>query len=537
MAEFNRREFLEFIGCATALVGASAFLDGCVSGGAKKAVATGPLPFTPLKPTGADTLSLAEGFSYEVMLKWRDPLNQKGALFGYNNDYLAYFPLDPAQPLEGLLWVNHEYHDPYFNSGWRPGSPRTKEQMHIERKEVGGSIVHIKKADGHWQMVPNSKYNRRLDAYTPIPLISERPIVGLRTAIGTFANCAGGVTPWGTVLTCEENYDNMVGEVVFGPKGERKIVDGDSYLMWSRELKLPPEHYGWVVEVNPRTGQAKKLCSMGRFAHECATTTVAPDGRVVVYMADDTDNEHVYKFISRKAGSLEEGELYVAETRLGRWLPLSRRQDPRLKAAFRDHTEMMIRTREAAKIVGATPLDRPEDIEIHPKNGNVFIALTNNKKAGNNYGSILKIVERDSNPLSLEFSANTFLVGGEYNGFACPDNLTFDRNGNLWMCTDISGTGLQTEPYTAFGNNGVFFIPTSGDNAGRVFQVASAPNGAEFTGPCFAPDGETLFLSVQHPGERAHTRAACKSSWPEGGDSVPKPCVVAVKIPASLTPA
>lgn len=530
MSEFSRRDFLEFLGRATVLAGSAAWLEGCVS--SRKSPL--PLPFKPLPVTTEDSLKLAEGFSYEILLRWRQPLNQQGALFGFNNDYIAYLPLDFEQPLEGLMWVNHEYHDPFYTSGWKPGTPRTKEQMNIERKEVGGSIVHIKKAGGKWQMVDDSTYNRRIDAYTPIPLVSERPILGLRTAIGTMSNCAGGVTPWGTVLTCEENYDNMVGEVEFTKDGERKLKHGDDYLTWSHELKLPPEHYGWVVEVNPRTGKAKKLCALGRFSHECATCVTAPDGRVVVYSADDTDNEHIYKFISRRAGSLEEGELYVADIRRGRWLPISRREDPRLKEAFKDHTEMLIRTREAAKIVGATPMDRPEDIEVDPKNGSVYVSLSNNKKAGNYFGSILKIQERGANPLSLEFSSATFLAGGPETGFACPDNLAFDRHGNLWMCTDISGSGLNEDPYKPFGNNSLFYIPLSGPHAGSALRVASAPNGAELTGPCFAPDGETLFLSVQHPGERAHKRESCKSSWPDGGDNTPAPCVVALKIPANL---
>jgi secreted PhoX family phosphatase len=530
MSELSRREFLEFMGRATALAGTSAWLANCAARPELKA----PYPFPPLAVTTEDTLKLADGFSYEIVLRWRQALNDKGLKFGFNNDYIAYFPFDKATPLEGLLWVNHEYHDPYYTSGWRPGSPRTKEQVHIERKEVGGSIVHIKKSDGKWGLVEGSMYNRRLDAYTPIPLISERPILGLRTAIGTLANCAGGVTPWGTVLTCEENYDNMVGEVHFAADGTRTIKSGDEYLTWDKLIKLPPEHYGWVVEVNPRTGQAKKLCALGRYSHECATCVTAPDGRAVVYSGDDTDNEHIYKFISRKAGSLEEGELYVADVKRGRWLPLNRREDPRLKNAFKDHTELLIRTREAAKIVGATPMDRPEDIKLDPKTGHVFVALTNNKKAKNHFGSILKIQERNGNPLSLEFNSSTFLAGGPESGFACPDNMAFDAQGNLWLCTDISGGGLQDGPYQPFGNNSLFYIPLSGPHAGSAIRVASAPNGAEFTGPCFAPDGETLFLSVQHPGERAHTREKTKSNWPDGGDATPAPCVVAVKIPSAL---
>ncbi len=529
MNEFNRREFLKFMGCSATAVLASS----CVSRTPllPPAPVRPALPFLPLTPNREDILKLADGFRYDVVLKWRQILNAKGERFGFNNDYIAYLPFTANNPLEGWMWVNHEYHDPFYNSDWRPGQARTLEQVKRERKEVGGSICHVRFLDEKWQLVENSKHNRRLDAFTEIPIISDRPILGRKTAIGTFANCAGGVTPWGTVLTCEENYDNFVGEAVYSDTG-RKIVEGDTYLSWAKNIKLPPEHYGWVVEVDVKTGQAKKLTALGRFAHECATTTLAPDGRAVVYSGDDHENEHVYKFISRKPGSLEQGELFVADTVNGRWLPLSRAKDVRLRKAFSDHTEMMIRAREAAKIVGATPLDRPEDIEIHPQTRDVFISLTGIKSSTAPFGSILKIVEKDANPLSLEFSASTFKAGGTGSGFANPDNLAFDVKGNLWMTTDMSGTSMHKDQFEPFGNNGLFYIPLSGAEAGRAFQVASAPPGAELTGPCFAPDGRTLFLSVQHPGERAHLRPQITSHWPDGGDAAPAPSVVAISGPA-----
>ncbi len=528
MNDLNRREFLKFMGCSAATVWAVS----CVSKSPLVIEAPKPaLPFAPIGPNREDILKLADGFRYDIVLRWRQKLNARGDLFGFNNDYVAYLPFSPTNPLEGWMWINHEYHDPYFVSDWRPGQPRTMAQVKKERKEVGGSICHVRFDEDRWQLVENSKFNRRLDAFTEIPLISDRPILGRKTAIGTLANCAGGVTPWGTILTCEENYDNFVGEAVY-KDGKREIVDGDGYLSWTKHVKLPPEHYGWVVEVNLKTGQAKKLTALGRFAHEGATTTLASDGRVVVYSGDDSENEHLYKFIAREPGSLEQGELYVADIKNGRWLPLSRAKDERLKRAFSDHTDMMIRAREAAKIVGATPLDRPEDIEIEPKSKAVIVALTGIKSTQSPFGSLLKIEEKNSDPLSLEFQASTFIPAGPQSGFANPDNLAFDKKGGLWMTTDMSGTSMHKEPYEQFGNNGLFYIPLHGPEAGRVFQVASAPRGAELTGPCFAPDGQTLFLSVQHPGERGALRPEMASHWPDGGDAVPAPSVVAIRGPA-----
>lgn len=526
MNDLNRRQFLQFMGCSAATLWATS----CVSKSPQTARAP-LLPFQPIKPSVIDELKLAEGFRYDIVLRWGQKLNRKDERFGYNNDYIAYIPFSPANPFEGWMWVNHEYPDPYFVSDWRPGQSRTMAQIRKERKEVGGSICHVRFESGRWQLVEDSKFNRRLDAFTEIPLISETPILGRKTAIGTFANCAGGVTPWGTILTCEENYDNFVGEAVY-KNGQREVLGGESNMSWTKFIKLPPEHYGWVVEVDLKTGRAKKLTALGRFAHECATTILAPDGRTVVYSGDDHENEHLYKFIARKPGSLDEGELFVADIKNGRWLPLSRGKDERLKKAFRDHTEMMIRAREAAKIVGATPLDRPEDIEIHPESKDVLVALTGVKSAAAPFGSLLKIEEKNTNPLSLEFKASTFISGGPESGFANPDNLAFDPNGGLWLTTDMSGTSMHQEPFTGFGNNGLFYIPLSGSEAGHAFQVASAPAGAEFTGPCFAPDGKTLFLSVQHPGERGHLRPQMASHWPDGGDSAPAPCVVAISGPA-----
>jgi secreted PhoX family phosphatase len=179
-------------------------------------------------------------------------------------------------------------------------------------------------------------------------------------------------------------------------------------------------------------------------------------------------------------------------------------------------------------MVGATPLNRPEDIEIDPKTGNIFISLTNNFAVGDYMGKILKIVEKNGDPLSLDFEASTFLMGGKNTGFASPDNLAFDNSGNLWMVTDITGSLIGKDPFTPFGNNGLFKIPLSGPNAGSAIQMGSAPNEAELTGPSFSPDYKTLFLSVQHPGEKSKSLQQLTSHWPQGGDSIPSSAVVAI---------
>jgi len=190
---------------------------------------------------------------------------------------------------------------------------------------------------------------------------------------------------------------------------------------------------------------------------------------------------------------------------------------------------LLIRAREAAKLVGGTPQDRPEDIERDPASGAVLVALTKNRLRP--YGSILKLEEKDNDPLAEQFVAGTFLVGGQAGGFACPDNLAFDPRGNLWVCTDISADRLNKLPYASFKNNGLFYIPMSGKRAGLPLQAASAPQGAELTGPTFSPDGRSLFLSVQHPGENSASVDELSSHWPDGGDAVPRPSVICISGP------
>lgn len=301
-------------------------------------------------------------------------------------------------------------------------------------------------------------------------------------------------------------------------------------MAWHGQFPHPPEHYGWVVEVNPITKMAKKLTALGRFAHEGALVLTALDGRHVVYMGDDTQDEHFYKFISHKPGSLEKGELYVADMSRGRWEHLSI-TNPKLKDHFLDQTDLLIRTREAAKLLGATPLDRPEGCAQDPIGKSIFINCTMNKAAGRPFGSILKVTEDQHNLLSMRFSSETFISGGEASGFACPDNMCFDARGNLWITTDIADYDLNLSPYKSFGNNGLFFMPLTGPDAGKAFRFAVAPKEAELTGPCFSLDGRTLFLSVQHPGANTRDLKQPTSHWPDGGSSLPRSAVVAITGP------
>lgn len=527
---YNRREFLEFMGYGAAgLAAAPGLLPGCTKDESSKPSAASGLPFEPLKPSRDDALRLAEGFDYRVVLRHGQALNVSGAKFGFNNDFIELVPVPGVSgPDDLLIWVNHEYVDPMLLHGKPWQEKLTKEEVDRERLEVGGSFARIRRVDGQWRLVENDPLNRRLDGTTPIPLVAGRAIAGSRVAIGTFANCAGGKTPWGTVLTCEENYDDFYPER--DASGERLV--GDHPHWWHAHYDYPPEHYGWVVEVNPLTGAAKKLVSLGRFAHECATVRVTRDGRAVVYSGDDMKFGCLYKFIAAKPGSLEEGTLYVANVERGEWITLDRTAQPTLRERFKDQTDVLVHAREAAVLVGGSRLDRPEDIEVDPNTGAVLVALTNNSERGNLHGAIMRLLEKSNDPAALQFSASEFLAGGQPGGITCPDNLTFDARGNLWVTNDVSGKDLDRQEYRSFGHNGLFYIPMRGENAGNVYQVASAPREAELTGPKFSPDGTTLFLSVQHPGEETKIPGKWSSHWPDGGTSKPSPAVVAIQGPA-----
>ena len=540
MEKVNRRNFLKYLGQSAAAASLPASIlstfvsHGCSNNSTPRVGSE--IPFTPVNPSSEDLLKIADGFNWRLLIKANEPINQSGLKFGWNNDFIAVVTPVNSKSDNLLMWVNHETPTPQLQHGELHPDKKTLDQINIEKRSLGGSILEINKSESEWNLVFDSKYNRRLDAFTKIPFLWDDPIMGTDHAIGTFANCAGGVTPWGTFLSCEENYQNFYGEREH--RGDWQSLSPHNSFGWHRFEKYPPEHYGWVVEVDPLTGDAHKLVSMGRFSHESATVVSLPDGRVAVYSGDDKENECIYKFISDKPNSLKTGALYVAQIETGKWIPLDINQSPVLKKHFSNQTEVLTYTRKAAHLLGGSKMDRPEDIEINPINGDIIIALTNNVPAGiieelfqlngNYHGSLFKISENNRNYESLNFSSETFLAGGNETGFSCPDNLLFDSKGNLWFTTDVSGSRIGEPPYQQFKNNGLFYIPVSGTDSGNAFQVASAPRDAEFTGPCFSPDEKTLFLSVQHPGEKSKNITSLRSHWPDGGNALPLPAVVQI---------
>jgi len=439
---------------------------------------------------------------------------------------------------DGILTVNHEYNNPLLQHGWT-GGPKTAEQIYLERVTNGLSVFRVQRqADGQWLFVPDA-LNRRVSGYTTCrltgPAAGSPGVQGATEALGSVGNCSGGQTPWGTVLSCEENVDDY-GE----PVGEGFGAGWDNYV---------PAHHGWVVEVDPyNPGDApRKHTAMGKFRHENVAIRIGPSGKVVAYMGDDANDSCVYKYItdgvydpaSREANLrlLETGKLYAADFQNGRWLLLDYDTQDRLKSAeddegnllFTSQADVLLDARAAALALRATPVDRPEDIEVHPLDGSVYIALTNNTAHGNFHGQIVRLREAENNAEATAFDWEFFATGGPQSGFSSPDNLVFDPYGNLWMVTDISTSRVSTGIYAFQGNNAMFFFATEGPDAGRAVQFASGPVQCELTGPVWTPDGQTMFLAVQHPGEESESFDALTSHWPNlNGDPIPRPGVVAI---------
>ncbi|HEU0024935.1 MAG TPA: alkaline phosphatase PhoX [Thermoleophilaceae bacterium] len=538
--------------------------------------------FRSIAASSADALEVPDGFRADVLIAWGDTFRGRGKTlrYGFNNDFLAYFPLRRSR--DGLLFVNHEYPDPFLLYGYKPdGGPKTRDQVQLEKDAVGNSILHVRRRrDGTWKVVSPSPYNRRIYGDRPA-LEFTGPLAGApgigASANGSVGNCSGGVTPWGTALSCEENFDD------YGLEVELDASDAYGWAQFGGAPEDPDfdaeaaRKYGWVCEHDPYDPDdvGRKHTALGRFRHENTAFRHEPGSRFVLYMGDDKAGEGVYKFVSdrrfhaRKGSSnrriLESGQLYIA-----RWEPEGRRRfaaagdtDPLTATEGRGiwvpvHRDQLDDT--ATKLREAFGEDiydehfatnRPEDVEV-AADGSVYIALTNNTGVNDSHGSVRRLRERGNDPEALAFSWRDYAGGGPTGsadsgaeGFSAPDNLVFDRAGNLWVVTDISTSRLnQDNEYAYHRNNAMFMIPTRGPNKGVAFRFANGPVQAELTGPYFTPDEQTLFLNVQHPGEQTGSasdapgvfgQAETYTSWWPGGNrtsgespSTPKPATVAI---------
>ncbi|MBI1736260.1 MAG: DUF839 domain-containing protein [Candidatus Rokubacteria bacterium] len=573
----NRRAFLRFLGAGA--------LSARAPRGAAGAAVSVFDTFTPIRPSREDTLVVPPGFRWNPVMLWGDPVRGDDR-FGYNADFTAFLPL-PAET-EGLLWVNHEFVSLKIPSSGNAGTwaqtfpllmgraPTVDDMRH----DVGASVLHVRQHGGRWQVVDGSRYNRRITAGATERVTADGPAVadvferhdvdGLRAVIqGTHSNCGGGRTPWGTVLSCEENFHFWVPEPV--DEAGRGTVGGRFRALGSK--------YGWVMEADPYTpGSAPvKHTALGRFRHENVGLRARDGGRVACYMGEDRAAGHVWKFVSReryRAGDahrtgnrrlLESGTLFVARFSrdgTGRWIPLGSDTPlapnggpapappagaTTLGQVYASHGAILVDAFRAANLAGGTPTGRPEDLEVHPWTGAVYIAFTgfvslSDALFSTRLGEIWRIDEDGGDAEAPTFRWSRFIASGGVpgqGGFAQPDNLAFDAGGNLWVCSDMSAGALNNEamPEGAYGNNGLFVISTDSGrrDAGRPRQFASAPCEAELAGPSFGPGERTIFISVQNPGERFGVRgiggvtAPRGSNFPSGSPGAPpRPGVVAI---------
>lgn len=575
---------------------------------------------------GVDTTHhVAADHNADVLIRWGDALkpglpafdphtlDAQGQLgrFGYNNDYIGFVPLPYGSGASdhGLLCVNHEYTNDELMF---PGLPAGDDNVAAALSEAqvktcmaahGNSIVEIQRdGKGNWSVVTGSPFNRRISTLeTAIrftgpaaghPRLATSTDPEGRTVTGTVNNCAGGITPWGTYLTCEENINYYFGgEANSASEAEnyqRMGIPAEHPYPWHRYVPRfdigqepnEPNRFGWVVEIDPLdpTQMPVKRTALGRFKHEGCENAPTNDGRLALYMGDDQRFEYAYKFVTRDKFDtknreanrtlLDNGTLYVArfeEDGSGRWLALIHGQNG-LDATngFLSQADVLIEARRAADILGATPLDRTEDVQPNPLTKKVYFSLTNNSRRAtanlngpdprpaNIWGQIMELTPGLDDHGSDHFTWDLLVLCGnpknpatgaswnknitENGWFACPDNLAVDAKGRLWVATD-QGDDWAGTTGTA---DGIWGLETQGEGRGTGHMLFRVPVGAEMCGPCFTPDGTTFFVAVQHPAsdgtgefkgfERKSTFEDPATRWPDfKPDMPPRPSVLAIR--------
>jgi len=618
---FSRRDILKGALAVSAISTTVGITALTAAKAAKAAASQSAFRFTEVEAGVDADHHVAEGYDADVLLRWGDALfpdspsfdparqtpEVQARQFGYNNDFVGYLPIPSAADASahGVLFVNHEYTNPHlmfpgiveFKDGKPAMRAATPERFRIEAMAHGATIAEIRRSDGKWALVRDSRLNRRITATTEIHL--SGPVTGTdrvktnadpsgRKVYGTLNNCSGAMTPWGTFVSGEENiHGYFSGEL---PKGHREAANYQRLSIpsppyaWGRfddrfDLSKEPNEanrFGWIVEVDPFDPDSvpKKRTALGRFKHEGADNAIAKDGRVAFYLGDDERFDYVYKFVTAgrfdpanratNMNLLDEGTLHVAKFSADgsvRWLPLVFGEGPLIEAnGFNGQADVLIEARRAADLLGATKMDRPEDITPNPVTGRVYIMLTNNTsrkpdeidaanpRANNVFGHIVEIIEdggdhaattgrweillRCGDPAVAAVGA-TFSTETSRNGwFGMPDNAVVDSGGRLWVATDGNDAEVTGRA------DGLWAVDTEGTARATSKLFYRVPHGAELCGPCFTPDDTTAFVAVQHPADDGPDWPAfgryshyedLSTRWPDFKPDMPaRPSVVAI---------
>ena len=587
MVGLSRRRFIG----AGALCGAALFLGGGLLSRSTlaqsvKAANDSLLGFPTIPAATTDSISLPPGYNASVLISWGQPLHTDSPAFdasgngsakaqelqfGDNNDGMSLFPF-PGDENRALMAINNEYTN-YRYLFPHGGQPTSAEDVHKAQAAEGVSVIEVQRSNGQWQFVQGSPYNRRIHGNTPIRM--SGPASGdawLKTAadnsggkvLGTFQNCANGKTPWGTYLTCEENFTDCfgssnpqqafdAGQKRYGASVASKDIGWHLHDPRFDLAKNPNElnRHGWVVEIDPFDPHSTpvKRTALGRFKHENAALGETRDGRAVVYMGDDERGEFIYKFISRdpidhknptaNRNLLDHGTLYIARfdngdgnpdqpKGKGQWLELTHGKNG-LNAAngFANQAQVLIHARLAASLLGATRMDRPEWIVVSPKDGQVYCTLTNNVKRGeegqpvngpnprekNIYGQILRWRESADDQGAMTFDWDLFLIAGNpgvHPGDAKAGSANITPQ-NMFNSPDGLGFDADGRLWILtdgdYSNSGDFTgmgnnqMLCANPTTGEIRRFMVGPVGCEVTGIAFAPDQRTLFVGIQHPGE------------------------------------
>ena len=494
------------------------------------------LGFNSIPGSRTDAVSVAAGYTAYVLAPWGTRLSgateqwksdgtnsaaDQANAMGMHHDGMHYFPINGSST-DGLIAINFEYVD---QDALHPAGATTvagKRPVEEVRKEInahGAGVVRVRKSGDRWQVVENDPLNRRFTTASVMDLsgplkgtdhVKTRFSVGGTQTRGTNNNCGNGYTPWGTYLTCEENWPGIFINKGVRPADQVRIGVGTSAgnYRWETaagdasevngeftrfnvtptgatatdDYRNEASTYGYIVEIDPYNASTLpvKRTALGRFRHEGCWPGLTTVGKpVVFYMGDDSQNEYLYKFVSTAlweaadanpsdrlatgAKYMDSGKLYVARFDAdgsGTWLLLDvitpTTDGSTLGAKFTDLPGIILHTRGAADAVGATPMDRPEWTAVNPLNGDVYLTLTNNTsrttanaanpRVPNKHGHIVRWHDADN---QVSFTWDIFVFGA--NAAGSPD---VNRSGLTELNQFASPDGMT------FDSRGILWVQT-----------------------------------------------------------------------------